>query len=60
MEKTMKKPFLTRYAISRILHEASTDNSDAREDLGYAPVGIREGLRICYNSKQQRDMNNPE
>jgi len=52
MEKTMKKPFLTRYAISRILQEASTNNTAAREDLGYYPVGVREGLRSCYKAQE--------
>jgi nucleoside-diphosphate-sugar epimerase len=47
MEKTMKKPLLTQYGISRMLQEASTDNSPARADLGYSPVGIKEGLEIC-------------
>ncbi len=48
MEATMKRPPLTRYAISRILHEAALDNISAREDLGYAPLGVTEGLEQCY------------
>jgi nucleoside-diphosphate-sugar epimerase len=48
MERTMKKPLLTRYEISRILQEAASDNTTAKEDLGYSPIGVREGLRICY------------
>lgn len=48
MERTMKRPPLTQYAISRILHEAASDNSDARRDLGYEPVGVTEGLKRCY------------
>jgi nucleoside-diphosphate-sugar epimerase len=48
MERTMKRPPLTRYAISRILHEAAFDNSDARRDLGYDPVGVSEGLARTY------------
>lgn len=51
MEKTMKKPLLTQYAISRILQEAATDNTAARQDLGYSPLGVREGLRICYGER---------
>jgi nucleoside-diphosphate-sugar epimerase len=48
MEKTMKNPPLTRYAISRIEHDAPFDIAEAREDLGYNPVGVTEGLRRCY------------
>lgn len=48
MEVTMKRPPLTRYAISRIEHEAASDNAEARADLGYNPVGITEGLHLCY------------
>jgi len=48
MERTMKRPPLTNYAISRIQHEAALDNAQAREDLGYDPVGVREGLERCY------------
>jgi nucleoside-diphosphate-sugar epimerase len=51
MEKTMKKPFLTRYGISRIIHEASFDNSEAQKDLGYFPIGISEGLEKIYKDK---------
>jgi len=48
MEKTMKRPPLTRYGISRILHKATLDNSSARRDLGYNPIGVREGLQRLY------------
>jgi dihydroflavonol-4-reductase len=51
MEKTMKKPFLTRYGISRILHEASFNNTEAQKDLGYFPVGVKEGLEMIYQNK---------
>jgi hypothetical protein len=45
MEKNMKRLPLTRYAISRILHEAAFDHAPATRDLGYDPAGVREGLR---------------
>lgn len=48
MERTMRNPPLTRYAISRIEEEAALDNAEARRDLGYAPIGVREGLERCY------------
>ena len=52
MERTMKNPPLTRYAISRIQEDADLDNGAARQDLGYHPVGIREGLARCYGSTE--------
>jgi len=48
LERTMSRPPLTRYAISRIEEEAALDNSSARRDLGYDPVGVREGLARCF------------
>lgn len=48
MEGTMRRPPLTRYAISRIEEEAALDNSSARRDLGYDPIGVREGLARCF------------
>jgi NADH dehydrogenase len=48
MEHTMSRPPLTRYAISRILHDTAPDCGEARRDLGYDPVGVKEGLRRCF------------
>jgi nucleoside-diphosphate-sugar epimerase len=44
LEKTMKDPPLTRYAISRIVQDAAPDDSEAREDLGLKPIGFEEGI----------------
>jgi nucleoside-diphosphate-sugar epimerase len=46
MERTMKRPPLTNYAISRILHEAALDCSEARRDLGYSPAGVSAKLPL--------------
>jgi len=48
LEKTMKNPPLTRYAISRIEQDADLDNTEAQKDLGYNPLGVTEGLKRCY------------
>jgi NADH dehydrogenase len=48
MERTMRNPPLTRYAISRIEQEATPDNAEARRDLGYNPVGVTEGMQRSY------------
>lgn len=47
VESVMDHPPLTRYGISRIEHEAASDNTSARLDLGYDPVGITEGIKRC-------------
>ena len=44
MGATMKKPPLTWNAIAGLTQDAVPDCSNAREDLGYAPMGFREGL----------------
>ena len=54
METVMENPPLTRYAISRIEAEAALDNSQARQDLGYNPVGVRQGLPLCLGPGVQR------
>jgi len=48
LDKTMKNPPLTRYAISRIEQDADLDNTEAQKDLGYNPLGVTEGLKRCY------------
>jgi NADH dehydrogenase len=47
-ERLLRRPPLTLYGISRIEAEANPDNSEARRDLGYNPIGVREGLQRCY------------
>ncbi len=48
MRKTMKKPPLTWNAIAGVMQDANLDNSQAGDDLGYKPIGIREGLQKCF------------
>jgi nucleoside-diphosphate-sugar epimerase len=48
MERGMKEPPLTNYAISRILQDAAPDNSAVKEDLDFNPIGITKGMDICY------------
>ena len=48
LERVMEDPPLTRYGISRIVEDAALDHSAARADLGYDPIGVREGLARCY------------
>jgi nucleoside-diphosphate-sugar epimerase len=48
MEKTMKRPPLTWNAIAGAIQDANLDHSSATEDLGYNPIGVREGLQKCF------------
>ncbi|MFH1091191.1 MAG: NAD-dependent epimerase/dehydratase family protein [Pseudomonadota bacterium] len=48
MERTMKNPPLTTYAVSRIQVDADLDNTSARRDLGLNPLGLQEGLDRCF------------
>lgn len=49
-EKILQNPALTRYAISRIEKDADLDNLPARQDLGYNPLGVREGFARCFTT----------
>jgi nucleoside-diphosphate-sugar epimerase len=48
MRQFMKKPPLTWNAIAGVMQDANLDNSAAREDLGYNPIGVRDGLQKCF------------
>jgi len=51
MDMIMKKPPLTPNAIAGVTQDANPDCSNATEDLGYRPVGFREGMRKCFPAK---------
>ncbi|HPD61589.1 MAG TPA: hypothetical protein PKV48_07525, partial [Thermodesulfobacteriota bacterium] len=48
MKVVMKKPPLTWNVIAGITQDANLDSSSAREDIGYNPIGIREGLKKYF------------
>ena len=48
-ERFMKRPVLTQNVIAGMTQHACPDPSEARADLGYAPVGVREGLARIFN-----------
>jgi NADH dehydrogenase len=48
LAQVSKRPPLTWNAIAGIIQDANLDNSEARRDLGYAPIGVREGLQRCF------------
>jgi len=45
----MKKPPLTSSAIAGIVNDADLDPSQAMQDLGYAPLGVRAGFQHCFS-----------
>jgi NADH dehydrogenase len=49
MQKIMKNPPLTWNAIAGITQDANLDHSSATKDLGYHPIGVREGLKRCFH-----------
>lgn len=48
MAGTMSRPPLTWNVIAGIIQDANLDNSEARRDLGYDPMGVREGLQRSF------------
>ena len=44
----MKRPPLTSSAIAGIVNDADLDPSEAMKDLGYAPLGVRDGFQRCF------------
>lgn len=48
LEGRMARPPLTWNVIAGITQDANLDNTEARRDLGYAPIGIHEGLQRCF------------
>jgi NADH dehydrogenase len=48
MGVTMRRPPLTSSAIDGIVNDADLDPSSATRDLGYEPIGVREGFQRCF------------
>jgi NADH dehydrogenase len=48
LEVLMARPPLTWNVIAGITQDANLDNSEARQDLGYSPIGVREGFQRCF------------
>jgi nucleoside-diphosphate-sugar epimerase len=53
----MKRPPLTRSAIAGVVNDADLDPSLAIDELGYRPLGVREGFRRCFpNASKASDV----
>jgi len=48
LKLVMKRPPLTSSAIAGIINDANLDPSEAQRDLGYRPLGVTEGFRLCF------------
>lgn len=48
MKLVMARPPLTSSAIAGIVNDANLDPSEAMRDLGYQPLGVREGFQRCF------------
>jgi NADH dehydrogenase len=44
----MARPPLNRYVIAGMVNDADLDPAEATRDLGYRPLGVREGLARCF------------
>jgi NADH dehydrogenase len=44
----MRRPPLNRYVIAGMINDADLNPGEATRDLGYRPLGIREGLARCF------------
>jgi NADH dehydrogenase len=49
-KRLMKRPALTHSAIAGIVNDADLDPSLAMRELGYRPLGVREGFKRCFPS----------
>jgi NADH dehydrogenase len=48
MAACTRRPKLTSSAIAGVIHDANLDPSEAMYDLGYRPIGVREGFERCF------------
>lgn len=49
LELCMKRPPLTQSAIAGIINDADLDPAQAMRELGYRPLGVREGFARCFS-----------
>jgi NADH dehydrogenase len=50
MERVMSRPPLTSSALAGIVNDADLDPASAMRELGYQPLGVREGFARCFPS----------
>jgi nucleoside-diphosphate-sugar epimerase len=50
MARCLAEPPLTLSAIAGVVNDADLDPSEAMRDLGYRPLGVREGFARCFGA----------
>lgn len=53
MGRMMQRPALTVSAIAGVVNDADLDPSLAMREIGYRPLGVREGFRRCFPSTSE-------
>lgn len=56
MKRLMSRPALTSSAIAGVVNDADLDPSEAMRDIGYRPLGVREGFHRCFPLSLERDV----
>jgi hypothetical protein len=51
MAAFMRDPPLNEYTIAGMLNDADNDPAEAERDLGYRPLGVREGFSLCFGTR---------
>lgn len=54
MRLVLARPALTSSAIAGIVNDADLDPSEAMRDLGYRPLGVRQGFQRCFPLPAER------
>jgi NADH dehydrogenase len=56
----MDRPPITQYGVTGFINHADLDCGEAGRDLGYRPVGAREGIARCFASRPARPAPAPD
>jgi len=59
LARVMPRPPLTLSAIAGVVNHADLDPSAAMRDLGYQPIGVREGFARCFPLRPSAAINRP-
>jgi len=52
--RVTRRPMLMRHTLAGLTQDANLDRTGAARDLGYNPIGIREGIRRCCSPVGRR------
>jgi nucleoside-diphosphate-sugar epimerase len=60
MKRVLADPPLNQYTIAGMINDADLDPADAVHELGYHPVGVREGFARCFPLSARRTHLSPQ